>query len=144
MNTGSNPFNNFFAGFYELWGGNSLGKFSDVLYKYNVYAELGYWLLGIAAVLAFAYYAYNSPSFKHWYHWGLVLLVGLLLDGFIAYRTVDNLFLTLGIPSNQNGELMQFIVWNGVLFFVAYFLFSLVRKIKPISNRITSTKNTPF
>lgn len=121
---------NFFTIFYEWGGVLRLGDVSDALYDYELYSDVGIWLLILTFLLVVIYYyVINSPRFHRWYHWLSVLVGGMILQfalGFFIPRlTLEDI---VDGPDLAFTDYTSFGVLNALFAGFLFFVFSLVLK----------------
>ncbi|ADV48156.1 membrane protein [Cellulophaga algicola DSM 14237] len=129
------------ANFYEVWGFNYLGAFSDIMFSndFNTVIVL-YTLPTVLVLTAVYYYVIDRPKTSKLWVWITWLFgVGLIAFG-LAFITVENSFYGVGIdPAAYRVETVIFSVTNLVWSILIMFLFSILIKWKS-----TNSSHVPF
>lgn len=129
------------ANFYELWGFNYLGAFSNIMFEHNIYSIVVIYTLPMVMVLTFLYYyVFDRPRTSKLWVWLITLLIIGLGAFAIAYITVENSFYEIGqTPSDYSIENLIFSSTNFVYACIIMFLFSVLIKWKS-----TNSSHVPF
>ncbi|MET6989151.1 hypothetical protein [Sediminicola arcticus] len=120
------------ANFYELWGSNYLGPFSQIMYENDFYSLIFIYTLPTILVLTVIYYyVIDRPKTSKLWVWLLTLLFGGVLAFVIAYVTVENSLYSIQLqPEDYATDTIIFSVTNMAYAFVIIFLFSILIKWK--------------
>ena len=117
----------------------------------NLFIGIGYWLLGISALVAIVfYYVINKPRFGNIWAWLVVCILNAIINFLMGYYwTVSDLYEGLMVATNpksgiqeqlpiEQSDCLCFGVSNAILSLGVFFLISII--IKNGSN----SKNAPF
>jgi len=120
------------ANFYELWGTNYLGPFSDIMFANDFYTIIFIYTFPTALLLSILYYyIVDRPVTSKLWVWLLTVLLGGIIGFVIAYVTVENSFYSIQlIPSDYSTEVLIFSVTNLVYTSLLIFIFSILIKWK--------------
>lgn len=129
------------ANFYELWGANYLGPFSDIMFANDFYTIILIYTLPIALLISILYYyVIDRPVTSKLWVWLLTVLVGGVIGFIIAYVTTENSFYSIEqIPLNYSTEVLIFSITNLVYTSLLIFIFSILIKWKS-----TNSSHVPF
>lgn len=123
---------NLIANFYELWGANYLGPFSDIMFANDFYTVIFIYTFPTALLLTVLYYyVIDRPTTSKLWVWLVMLLFGGVVGFVIAYVTVENSFYSINQPpSDYSTEILIFSMTNFVYTSLLIFLFSILIKWK--------------
>lgn len=129
------------ANFYELWGTNYLGPFSNIMFANDFYTIILIYTLPIALLISILYYyVIDRPVTSKLWVWLLTVLVGGVIGFIIAYVTTENSFYSIEqIPLNYSTEVLIFSITNLVYTSLLIFIFSILIKWKS-----TNSSHVPF
>ena len=118
-----------------LWGNSS------PLSQNNQFIAIGFWMLGISALIAIIYYyIINHPRLCNWWGWGIFLLINLIANFIVGWQWVlkdlyEGKMVGIDPVTNQQVPLdiyetdcVYFGFSNMLLSFVAFFIISCLIK----------------
>lgn len=98
-------------------------EFANEMYNANLYTLTTLFAILIAWGLAgIYYYVINSVSFSRWYHWLVVLVLGVVASPVVAYVYCDSVFADNGVDFSS--ELYGFALINLVVEAAAFIIAS--------------------
>lgn len=129
------------ANFYELWGTNYLGPFSNIMFANDFYTIIFIYSFPTALLISILYYyVIDRPVTSKLWMWLLTVLLGGIIGFVIAYVTTENSFYSIDLnPLDYNSEILIFSVTNMVYTSLLIFIFSILIKWKS-----TNSSHVPF
>lgn len=129
------------ANFYELWGANYLGPFSDIMFANDFYTIIFIYTFPAALLISILYYyIVDRPATSKLWVWLSTVLLGGIIGFIIAYVTTENSFYSIEqIPLNYSTEVLIFSITNLVYTSLLIFIFSILIKWKS-----TNSSHVPF
>lgn len=134
------PINDFFGPQFEAGGLVYFGKFSQLLYNNQLYAQLGLWMVGICTVFIIAFYLLGFGRLATRSAWLTALVMVVAICTFIGFTTITNFFHKIAYPIPA-GALSSFLLIYSCLSAFYFFLMSFVRKLPGTS---LSFRKIPF